>query len=132
MPRHTIAPSPPTHECTCELQPRSGTLLASSTGRVTPAKGILRIRESRETSARTGERARGMTDELGFVDRPRDRNGYAVKKGGWEVATEGVEGREILEESRRVPNCRPREQRTPWRASARARASSAKRAFRAD
>jgi len=92
MPRHTIAPSPPTHECTRELQSRSGTLLASSAARITPAKGILRIRESRETSARTGERARGMTDELGFVDRPRDRNGYAVGEGRVRGSDGGARG----------------------------------------
>jgi len=50
--RDTRLPHHLWHECTRELQPRSGTLLASSEqadDRAPPAKGILRIRESRRS-----------------------------------------------------------------------------------
>lgn len=69
------------------------------------AKSVLRIRESPlARQVREPERARGMTDEPGFVDRPRDGRG----KEDEEEEEEEEEGN--LGRVARVPNYSLREQ----------------------
>jgi hypothetical protein len=75
------------------------------------AKSVLRIRESPlARQVREPERARGMTDEPGFVDRLRDGRGEEGEEEEENEVKEAEEKEEgNLRRVARVPNCSPRE-----------------------